>query len=151
MPSVLTAREYAFVWISGPGPHAAVTAALQLTPSDAWNAGDVNPSTGRARRAMSWQLRSDLDDTRPLHAHVDALLTVLATRANELRGLWVDYDLVLQCVGHYPSGSHGVHLDREVVRRAASLGLAIDLDFYVVEEHADDGNPPRRREGEATR
>lgn len=84
---------------------------------------------------MLWRLASDLDDTRSLREHIDALLVVLAARENELRALWVDYELTLQCVGHYPSWTHGMHFDRDVVRKAASLGLAFDLDFYFVQEH----------------
>lgn len=34
-----------------------------------------------------------------------------------------------------------MHLDRDVVRQVASLGLAIDLDCYFVEEH--DREKPR--------
>ena len=122
MTSVLTRREYAYVSISGPGTHEAVTAALQLRPSEAWNAGDKNPRNGKPRRGMVWRLSSDLD----------------GTRESELRKLWVDYELTLQCVGYYPSWTHGVHFDRDVVRHAAGLGFAIDLDCYFVEERDDD-------------
>jgi hypothetical protein len=127
----LTMREYAYLAISGPGEHEAVTAALQLQPAEAWNVGDINPRNGKPRRSMRWMLKSDLDDTRSLREHIDALLDVLATRENEVRTLWLAYDLTLQCVGHYPS-THGAHFDREVIRRAANLGLAIDLDSYVL-------------------
>ncbi len=138
MTSVLTRREYAYVSISGPGTHEAVTAALQLRPSEAWNAGDKNPRNGKPRRGMVWRLSSDLDDTHALREHVDALLVVIGTRESELRKLWVDYELTLQCVGYYPSWTHGVHFDRDVVRHAAGLGFAIDLDCYFVEERDDD-------------
>ncbi len=138
MNSVLTAREYAYVAIAGPGTHDVVTSALQLQPSEAWNAGEPSPRNGKPRRSMLWQLASGLDDTRSMREHIDALFDVLGTRANELRTLWLDYDLTLQCVGHYPSWTHGIHFDRDVVRKAANLGLAIDLDCYVVEEDDSD-------------
>jgi hypothetical protein len=88
---------------------------------------------------MFWQLKSGLDDTVALEQHVESLLLTLGTRAQALRDLWVDYDLTIQCVGYYPGSGHGAHLDREVVRRAAQLGLAFDLDFYYVGDPEADG------------
>lgn len=87
---------------------------------------------------MRWQHDSDLDDTHALAEHLAALFTVLGSRTNELRALWLDHDLTLTCVGHYPSWTHGLYLDREVVRQAASLGLALDLDFYFVRDHEEE-------------
>ena len=83
---------------------------------------------------MQWRLESGLDDRQPLREHIDALLGILGTREASLRSLWRDYDITLECIGYYPPMTHGAHLDRDVVRTAANLGLAIDLDFYFVEE-----------------
>jgi hypothetical protein len=86
---------------------------------------------------MGWTINSGLDDTSPLHLHIDNLLLYLETKATALRELWVDYDLTIQCAGHYPPSGHGLHLSREVVRRAARLGIAFDLDFYYFDDQAD--------------
>jgi hypothetical protein len=137
MPS-LTQREFAYVRITGQGTHESVTASLGLQPSEAWNSGDLNPKTGRQRAFMSWKLLSGLDDTRSLADHISSLLLVVGRKARELRELWVDHDLTLQCVGYYPSGS-GMHFDRETVRQVAQLGFAIDCDHYFVDNH-DHGN-----------
>ena len=135
----LTRREYAYLTISGLGRpgigrHEEITSALDLKPSNSWNVGDVNPRNGKPRQSMRWELHSGLDDTHPLREHIDSLLLMLGTREQSLRALWVDYDLILQCVGYYPPMSHGAHFDRELVRQAANLGLALDLDFYFVAE-----------------
>jgi hypothetical protein len=87
---------------------------------------------------MAWKLKSGLDDSRPMSEHIASLLLALSPRATEIRALWVDYNLTLQCVGYYPQGS-GMHFDREVVRQAAQLGLAIDCDHYFVDDHDHDG------------
>jgi len=84
---------------------------------------------------MAWYLRSGLDDTEELSAHIDSLLLALGPRAEALRSLWVDYTLTMQCVGYFPETGHGAHFDREVLRRLADLGLALDLDFYHVPDH----------------
>ena len=131
----LTTREYAYFCVTGPGTHQEVTERLGLHPSEAWNVGDEGPK-GRARLFMSWRLSSGLDDTEPLDRHIQNLLLLLGRRAEALRTLWVDYDLTLQCVGYSPPSGHGAHFDREQIRQAAQLGLAIDLDFYYVDDHA---------------
>lgn len=84
---------------------------------------------------MRWELHSELDDTHPLREHIESLLVELGTPGRSARALWVDYDLILQCVGYYPPMSRGAHFDRELERKTANLGLAIDLDFYFVAEH----------------
>lgn len=89
------------------------------------------------RESMHWELHSGLDDAHPLREHIESLLVVLGTRERSLRARWVDYDLILQCVGYHPPMSHGAHFDRELVRKTANLGLAIDLDFYFVAERED--------------
>jgi hypothetical protein len=83
-------------------------------------------------------MSSGLDDTRPLAEHVGALLNWLQPRTLDLRQLWVEHDLTLACVGYFPPSGHGMHFDREQVRKAAQLGLALDLDFYYVDDHERD-------------
>ncbi|MPM58173.1 hypothetical protein SDC9_105002 [bioreactor metagenome] len=132
----LTTREYAYFHITGPSTHEDVTVLLGVKPSEAWNAGDVNLRTCKPRKLMSWRLRSSLDDTRPLAEHIAQILEGLYPRVDALRRLWVEHDLTLQCVGYYPSSGHGMHFDREQIRKAAMLGLALDLDFYFIDDHA---------------
>lgn len=132
----LTPREFVYLRITGPGGHAAITERLGFPPSEAWDVGDVHPKSGKPRRFMCWQLRSGLDDTHSVDEHLRSLLAGLRLKAAELRELWVDYDLTLQCVGYYPpSAGSGMHFDREVVRQAAQLGLAIDCDHYFIDDH----------------
>lgn len=130
----LTRREYAYLRITGPGSHETITKILGLRPSEAWNVGDINSRNEKPRTSMSWRLSSGLDDSIPLDQHIDAIFLVMQVKAEGVRELWVDYDLQLQCVGYYPATGHGAHFDREKVRRATQLGLAIDLDFYFVDD-----------------
>jgi hypothetical protein len=129
----LTSREYAYFSVSGPSTHEEVTAKLRLKPTDAWNAGDINPKNGRAYPSMLWRLRSGFDDTKPLSQHIDTLLLLLGTRLEELRSLALEHDLTIQCVGYYTPSGHGAHLNREVVRQAARLGCSFDFDFHYTE------------------
>jgi hypothetical protein len=130
----LTRREYAYIRVTGPGNHETITEILGLQPSEAWNLGDMNERNGKPRKFMSWRRGSGLDDTEPLREHIEALLLHLHSRSDAVRNLWVDYDLQLQCVGYYPPSGHGAHFDREQIRQAAQLGLALDLDFYYLDD-----------------
>ena len=136
----LTARRYAYICISGPGKHETITERLGLMPTYACNVGDINEKNGRPHKFMRWEFRSGLDDTHPLEQHIQQLLLWFNVKAEAVRGLWVEYDLTLQCVGHFPlSHGPGVHFNREVIRQAGQLGLAIDCDFYFTEDHGHDG------------
>jgi hypothetical protein len=132
----LTRREYAYLCITGPGQHERITEILGIKPTEAWNAGEISPRTGRPYRGMHWAWSDNtIDDTHPMREHIDSILLWFGTVSDRLRQLWVDYDLVIQCVGHYPqSCGPGIHFDREVIRRAAQLGLAIDCDFYFEDD-----------------
>ncbi|RZJ14569.1 MAG: DUF4279 domain-containing protein [Acidovorax sp.] len=131
----LTTREYAYFHVTGSCKHEDVTALLGAKPSEAWNVGDANPRNGTLRKFMSWRMSSGLDDTKPLAEQISALLLWLQPRASALEQLVAEHDLTLQCVGYFPPSGHGMHFDREQVRQAALLGLALDLDFYYVDDH----------------
>jgi len=134
----LTTREYAYFSISGPGRHDAITDKLGREPSEAWSEGDPRPRGG-TYQLMRWRLDSGLPDTEPLEKHIESLLLILPAHTLTLRELALDYDLFIQCVGYYAPSGHGAHLNRDVVRRAAQLGLAFDLDFYYVDDYGHDG------------
>jgi len=142
MPSPpITSREYAYFYVSGPGTHESVSSLLGLEPSQSWNVGDTIEGTGRLRNVMRWQLDSGLDDRHPISAHIEALLVLLIPRESQLGRLALENDLVIQCVGHYPPAGHGVHLSREVVRQAARISAAFDLDFYYLDYEPDGVGP----------
>jgi Domain of unknown function (DUF4279) len=131
----LTTREYAYFHITGLGTHEQVTEILKIKPSKAWNEGDINPRNGMPYKFMRWHLSSGLDDTQPLEMHIQSLFALLQPKADALRQLWVEYNLTLQCVGHFPPSGHGMYFDREQIRQAAQLGLCFDLDFYYVDDY----------------
>ncbi|MFZ2726744.1 MAG: DUF4279 domain-containing protein [Methylococcaceae bacterium] len=131
----LTNRQYAYFHVSGHGTHEDITKILEIKPSESWNIGDINPRNNKPFKFMSWRLSSGLDDTQPIEMHIQYLFSRLHTKADALRKLWLDYDLVLQCVGYFPPSGHGIHFDREQIRQAAQLGLSFDLDFYYVDDY----------------
>ena len=49
------------------------------------------------------------------------------------------FDPYIQCVGYYTENSFGTHLNRDIVRLAGQLNLAIDFSLYQVSAYEHDG------------
>ena len=136
----LTCRTYAYVSITGPGTHETISETLGLKPHEARNIGDINHRNGRPYTHMRWAFRSGLDDTHSFEEHIHSLFLMFHLKSESLKSLWVEYDICLHCVGCFPpSAGPGIHLDREVVRQAAQLGMAIDCDFYFTDDEGHAG------------
>ncbi|MCV6637522.1 DUF4279 domain-containing protein [Candidatus Albibeggiatoa sp. nov. NOAA] len=134
----LTNREYAYFRIIGQGDHSIISKKLNISSTNEWSAGDINPRTKRAYKFTSWQLESGLDDTHSIDEHFEKLFSILQPLEAELNELSASYDLYLQCVGYFPPSGHGIHLDKAIIQKAAKLGLSIDMDFYYVDDHGHD-------------
>jgi hypothetical protein len=136
----LTNREYAYLSVIGDGTHQEVTKIINIKPSLAWNPGEKSEQTGRIQKFMRWTLDSGLNDTEPLEKHFDAIFFRLKKRHKEIQALFFSgYDAYIQCAGYYPPSGHGTHLNREIIREAGKLNLAIDLDFYYIDSMGHDG------------
>ncbi len=134
----LTNREYAYFRITGKGSHSKITKVLGLEPTNKWSEGDINPRNKFPRKFMNWNLESGLDDTHPIEEHIKKLFSVLEPLETLLLELGKEYELYIQCVGYFPASGHGIHIDREMIKKACMLGLAFDLDFYYVSDYGHD-------------
>jgi hypothetical protein len=129
--------EYAYFCVNGYGDYTLITERIGLEPSEAWNAGEPRRRVPGNYPCTKWIYKSGLKDTHPMTVHIEALLDALDQRAQEIRSLAPDYDLIIVCVGEYPSSQHGFHLTKSMIQRAAYLGIEFDFDMYFVsnEEH----------------
>jgi hypothetical protein len=134
----LTDRTYAYFAITGSGKTDPVKALLPLEPVNSWSEGDKHWLNGKTFKHMSCKYESGLDDRDPLDEHIEVLLDMLQPYKWQLLHLAKNYDLTIHCVGYYPASGHGLHLDKDVVARAAELGLCFDLDFYYTEDNGHD-------------
>ncbi len=133
----LTNREYAYLRVIGSGCHTKITDALGMEPTNSWSEGDIGPNK-RPRKETSWQLESGLDDTNPVEDHLNKLFKALEPIQEQIFALSQSYEIYIQCVGYFPPSGHGIHLDKEMITKAARLGAAFDLDFYYVSDHGHD-------------
>jgi len=134
----ITDREYAYFKITGEGDHSLVSKKLDLSPTNEWSEGDINPKNGRPYKFMSWQLESGLDDKHPINEHIEKLLAILQPHKNTLIELSKKYNLCIQCVGYFHPSNHGIHLDNETIQRVSNLGLSFDMDFYYISDNGHD-------------
>lgn len=131
----LTNREFAYFCVRGIGQHEVITNIIGMNPHEAYSDDDVNPRTAKPWGCMLWRLNSGLDDKEPLERHVAALMLWLNRIPGAIKRISEEYELMLQCVGYFPGMGHGAHLDRETIRVLGQLGIAVDLDFYFVDDH----------------
>lgn len=131
----MTNREFAYFSVRGGGSCDVITKAIGCDPSQAYSEGDPDLKTGKPRGFTHWRLNSGLDDTEVLERHIDAIILWLNRFPGAVKRLSEEYELTLQCVGWYPGPGHGAHLNREQIRVLGQLGIAVDFDFYFLDDN----------------
>jgi hypothetical protein len=117
-----------------------ITDALGLAPSSTNRLGEpvaTRRPDGPTVERHRWSLHSPLGDDEPLHAHVAALLNVLAPVGDRFRDLTVDCETEL-LVGLSARPLGRIHdFDAATVQQIAQLGMSIRLDVYNEMEPTD--------------
>ena len=127
-------REYAYFTARGTGDPSDVTDSIGIQPTRCYRSGDVNPTTGKTYGISEWRLDSSEPDTAPIAQHVDSLLLWLNRRPSALLALQADFDLTLHCVMHSTGASQGLYLSATQTRILGRLGIAIDVDGYMLDD-----------------
>ena len=128
-------ETYAYFWVADfDVPHDAITAAVGLSPSRAWNKGEPAPS-GRPAKSSRWELHSVLPrDEIFVDKHIEALVPVLEPRARAIIDLGTRYECGISCVGKFYDANPGFHLSADLIARLAALKLPVDFDLYCYSE-----------------
>lgn len=126
-----TDREYAYFHAHGSEDARAISGILGLEPDKVWNVGDTFEVQGRKhfRRSSKWRLDSGLTDQDPLTDHVEALLDKLERKRAALQSLQSAFLTEIVCVAFVYS-SFAWQLRFDLQRRATSLGISFNFDFY---------------------
>jgi len=134
----LTNREYAYLAVNGKGDSQLVTSILKIDPTNQWSEGEINPRNNKPRKFMCWNLTSGLDDTHAIEEHIGKLLEIIEPLKEELATLNKNYKVFIQCVGYFPPSGHGLHIDHKLIEKLYRLSLALDYDFYFVDDYGHD-------------
>jgi hypothetical protein len=115
---------------------AQVTAWVGLTPSRTWRIGDlVQPPAILRHKRNGWVLDSTLPASADLEEHVKSVLERLQPSWAVLVELALQYDTVISCVVYSYGGDRpAMHFDKDIVKRAAELNAAIDIDLYIFDD-----------------
>lgn len=123
---------YAYFTVVGDFEPAFITELVGIRPSDAWRKGDLHPRTSAERKFSRWSLRSRLETTQPLEAHIADVLDQLDANSTAFKELCVKQGGGMQLVAYFHTFDPGLHLEKELVQRLATYGLSVDCDFYYL-------------------
>lgn len=108
-----------------------------LTPTKVWRAGDLRfptkPKSQMTHKQSGWELQSALPLETDWEEHVEALLAILETRAEQVQRVTAQFESGIQCAIYYYDGCNpGVHLSRLLVARLSALRVYVDFDIYCL-------------------
>jgi hypothetical protein len=125
-------RCYAYFTVVGDFDPKSITERVGVSPSDTWGKGDLHPRTHAERKFSRWSLRSRLETTQPLEAHISDVLDQLDANSTAFKELSMKRGGGMQLVAYFHMFDPGVHLERELVQRLANYSLSVDCDFYYL-------------------
>lgn len=123
----------AYFTISGDFRFEEISTRAGCHPSDAWNAGDINPKTRRERRASRWSLRSRLGIEQDTEAHLRDVLDQLDSNPQAFLLLSQEFNGCIQLVEYIHTVAKGHHFDAQMLRRISNYELAVDIDSYYLQ------------------
>lgn len=113
---------------------AVLTSRLKLEPSRTWKKGDVIGKWRVNAKVSGWELASGLPKQATLRDHFAALQAQTLIGATALREAAVNWNGTLVIVQYVAGSGQELHLEKEVVHWASTLGLAIAVDTYSLAE-----------------
>jgi hypothetical protein len=121
---------YAYFTVVGSFDPDEITRRVGVAATESWRKGDRNPRTDRDRNFSRWILRSRLQITASLEAHVRDVLDQLDTNRTAFRQTSVELNGVMQLVGYFFRDYPGLSFERDLIERMAEYSLSMDCDFY---------------------
>lgn len=123
-----------------------VSAALGLSPSKSWRAGDPHDAhrvPGKKREESFWKIESRIprdarveleDHVKDVLAQLEPCFAIAASLSRQHRGL-------VELVGYFHEYYPGLGFEPTTIQRLAALGVEVDCDFYYLasEEIQPDG------------
>lgn len=118
-------------------PPEEVSAALGLSPSKSWRAGDPHDAhriPGKKRDESFWRIESRIardarveleDHVKDVLAQLEPCFAAAASLSKKHRGL-------IELVGYFHEDYPGLGFEASTLQRMAALGVEVDCDFYCL-------------------
>ncbi len=115
-----------------------ITTSLGMLPSKTWRVGELLIEQAILRhKDNGWMIASDLPLSCDLQEHVKSVMERLQPGWQVLMELCTSYDAEINCVvKSYGGDRPAILFEKDIVKLAADLNAAINIDLYVL---------PRRR------
>jgi hypothetical protein len=126
-------EQYAYFTMSGDFSFEEITARAGCQPSEAWNAGDVNPKSRRERRFSRWSLSSRLGTDQDVEAHVGDVLDQLDGNPQAFLSLSREFGGWIQIVEYIHAVTPSHHFAAQTLMRLARYEVATDIDIYFLQ------------------
>jgi hypothetical protein len=129
---------YAYFALRGfPMPPEELSAALGLSPTKSWRAGDPHDAhriPGKKREESFWRIESRIardshvgleDHVKDVLAQLEPCFATAASLSRQHRGL-------MELVGYFHEYYPGLGFAASTIQRLAALGVELDCDFYYL-------------------
>jgi hypothetical protein len=123
-------EQYAYFTITDSFDPEEITRRAGVNPTDSWKKGSLHPNRRMERKFSRWSLRSRLETSCDLEAHIKDVLAQLEQNASEFQKLAKEFCGCMQLVGYFHEGYPGLHFDAALIEGLAKYGLSVDFDFY---------------------
>jgi hypothetical protein len=111
-----------------------------MAPTERWRKGDLDPRTDCKRDSSRWILRSRLETTASLEAHVKNVLDQLDMNRAPFRQLSVEFNGVMQLVAYFYKDYPGLSFEPKLIERMAEYSLRMDCDFHDLQSERREGS-----------
>ncbi len=125
---------YAYFHIAGSFDPADITKRVGIVPTEASAQGEPIPHTQMPRECSRWTLQSRLQRSAALELHVSDVLDQLDSNRGGFQKLSGEFGGVMELVGYFRAFYPGLYFENSMVQRLAEYQLAIDYDFYFLDD-----------------
>lgn len=111
-----------------------VSALMGVKPTEAWVKGETYgaPSKGGRRTHSRWVLASGLNEGEPIESHLRALLARLEPLREAIDRVQQRFPVQIGVAQYFYEVNPQFRIEPELLRRYASLGVAINFDQYCL-------------------
>ncbi|PSF39549.1 hypothetical protein C7H19_01805 [Aphanothece hegewaldii CCALA 016] len=112
-----------------------ITTKLGINPTKIWFKGDLINLKGKIRYSDNgWSLKSQLDESMELEAHIKSIFEQLQPVWKDLKEICFFYQTEISCVVYVSEQVPIIYFNSEILNQIHQLNAALDVDLYILPE-----------------
>lgn len=113
-----------------------ITAKLRISPTKVWHKGDlIHPKGKNCYSDNGWSLKSQLDQSSELEAHLKSIFEQLQPVWTILKEICFLYQTEISCVIYVSEQVPSIHFNPGILGQIHQLNASLDVDLYVLPEN----------------